>query len=403
MPARIYTISEINSEIKSLLEGNFQSVWISGEISNFKNHSSGHYYFSLKDEGGQIQSVMFRGSNRLLKFKMEDGLEVIANGRITVYEPRGNYQIVVEYLEPKGLGALQLAFEQLKKKLEAEGLFEAARKKPFPFLPKKIGIVTSPTGAAIRDLIHILQRRYPNIEILLNPVNVQGDSAANEIAQAIEELNKFEDIDLLIVGRGGGSLEDLWAFNTEVVARAIATSRLPIISAVGHEIDITISDYVADLRAPTPSAAAELAVPVKMDLEMTIQSTKMDLYQAMKRMLDILNEKLKFYRSHLKHPKTKIEELAQKLDESIDRLKLAMANHLIQIKGELAVFSKALKTLSPLAVLERGYSITYREELKKGKLNLIPIKNSSAVNQGENLQIQFAQGVIRANVLEKKD
>ncbi len=402
MPARIYTISEINSEIKSLLEGNFQSVWISGEISNFKNHSSGHYYFSLKDEGGQIQSVMFRGSNRLLKFKMEDGLEVIANGRITVYEPRGNYQIVVEYLEPKGLGALQLAFEQLKKKLEAEGLFDATRKKPFPFLPKKIGIVTSPTGAAIRDLIHILQRRYPNIEILLNPVNVQGDSAAHEIAQAIEELNKFEDIDLLIVGRGGGSLEDLWAFNTEVVARAIAASRLPIISAVGHEIDITISDYVADLRAPTPSAAAELAVPVKMDLEMTIQSIKMDLYQAMKRMLDILNEKLKFYRSHLKHPKTKIEELAQKLDESIDRLKLAMANHLIQIKGELAVFSKALKTLSPLAVLERGYSITYREELKNGKLNLIPIKNSSEVNPGENLRIQFSQGVIRANVLEKK-
>lgn len=398
MPPKIYTISEINSQIKSLLEGNYASVWISGEISNFKNHSSGHFYFSLKDENSQIQSVMFRGSNRLLKFKIEDGLEVIANGRVTVYEPRGNYQIVIEYLEPKGLGALQLAFEQLKKKLDQEGLFDQARKKPLPFLPKKIGIVTSPTGAAIRDLIHILQRRYPNIEILLNPVNVQGDSAANEIAQAIEELNKFEDIDLLIVGRGGGSLEDLWAFNTEVVARAIATSRLPIISAVGHEIDITISDYVADLRAPTPSAAAELAVPVKMDLEMTIQSIKMDLYQSMKRILDSLNEKLKFYRSHLKHPKTKIEELAQKLDESIDRLKLAMANHLIQIKGELAVFSKALKTLSPLAVLERGYSITYRKELKKGKIELIPIKNSSEITIGDSLEIQFSRGKIEAEV-----
>src|SRR4030095_8341110 len=265
MDGKIYTVSELTFELKNLLEGNFPSIWLSGEVSNFRPHGSGHHYFCLKDASSQIQAVMFRGANRLLKFKLEDGLEVIGNRRIPVYEPRGSYQIVLEYLEPKGLGALQLAFEQLKKKLEAEGLFEAARKRPLPLFPKKIGIVTSPTGAAIRDLIHVLKRRCLNVEILLNPVHVQGAESAPEIARDIDELSLLEDLDLVIVGRGGGSIEDLWAFNTEIVARAIFRSRPPVISAVGHEIDFTIADFVADLRAPTPSAAAELAVPVKAD------------------------------------------------------------------------------------------------------------------------------------------
>ncbi len=372
--AKIYTVSELSSQIKSILEEQFGSLWLTGEISNFKAHSSGHFYFSIKDSQSQIQAVMFRGTNRLLKFKMEEGLEVIVNGRVTVYEPRGNYQIVVEYLEPKGLGALQLAFEQLKKKLEAEGLFEVARKKPLPFLPQKIGIVTSPTGAVIRDMLHVLKRRYPNIEILLNPVNVQGVGAEFEIAKAIDELNTFDDIDILIVGRGGGSLEDLWAFNTEEVARAIFRSKIPIISAVGHEIDFTLADFVADLRAPTPSAAAELAVPLKAELQLAIQNLK----------------------DRLKHPKRRLEELSQRVDELQERLKLAILNHYSHLKKEVAILRQTLQALSPLEVLKRGYSIVY----KKGSG---PIKNADQVDLQSELEIWLAQGRLEAYVTKKID
>ena len=248
----ILSVSQLTRQIKGLLENELGSVWVSGEISNFRPHSSGHFYFTLKDSEAQISAVMFRGSNRLLKFRPEDGMEVIANGRISVYEVRGNYQIILETLEPKGVGALQIAFEQLKAKLASEGLFDTERKRALPFLPRTVGIITSPTGAAIRDMIHVLRRRSPQTNILLYPVSVQGESAAPEIAAAIEQMNLQGDADVLIVGRGGGSLEDLWAFNTEIVARAIYASRIPVVSAVGHETDVTISDFVADKRRQHP-------------------------------------------------------------------------------------------------------------------------------------------------------
>ncbi len=396
MPQSIYTVSELTLQIRALLEQNFPSVWVSGEISNFKAHTSGHFYFSLKDAKGQIQGVMFRGSNRFLKFKPEDGLEVIANGRVTVYEARGQYQLVVEYLEPKGLGALQLAFEQLKKKLEAEGLFDASRKRALPLLPKKIGVVTSPTGAVIHDLIHVLKRRYPNIEILLNPVRVQGEGAAEEIAAAILEMNTFEEIDVLIVGRGGGSLEDLWAFNTEVVARAIATSRIPIISAVGHEVDFTIADFVADLRAPTPSAAAEMAVHEKSELELYVRGFKERLSEKIYLKLKDLRDQLDFFKSHLKHPKQRLEELSQRVDDLSERLQMALKNHLRLLKQKVESDKTTLQALSPLAVLNRGYSITYQREK-------IAVKDAGQVSLNSEIEIWLAQGKLKATVTKKID
>ncbi len=384
---KIYSVSELNSQIKQTLETSFASIWLNGEISNFKAHSSGHYYFSLKDKGAQISAVMFKGSNRLLKFQLEDGLEVVANGRVTAYEPRGSYQIVLEYVEPKGLGALQLAFEQLKKKLEEEGLFDPLRKKPLPLLPQKIGIITSPTGAAIRDLLQILQRRYPNIEVLLIPVQVQGEKAAGEIAAAIAEMNTFSDIQVMIVGRGGGSLEDLWAFNTEVVARAIHSSAIPVISAVGHEIDITISDYVADLRAPTPSAAAELVIPRKEDLQAVVTQFQIELYKSCLRLIKNYQDKLKFLNSHLKHPQKRLEEHAQRLDELKERLKLAQKKSLEKYKLAVFNFQQMLQMLSPLAVLKRGYAIVYQ----KKEETWVPVKNKKQLKVGEVLKIQLSE------------
>ncbi|MBF0492976.1 MAG: exodeoxyribonuclease VII large subunit [Deltaproteobacteria bacterium] len=391
---KIYTISELNSQIKQILENTFPSIWISGEISNFKAHSSGHYYFSLKDGHAQISAVMFKGSNRFLKFQLEDGLEVIANGRVTVYEPRGSYQIVLEYLEPKGLGALQLAFEQLKKKLEAEGLFELTRKKALPLLPQKIGIITSPTGAAIRDLLQILQRRYPNIEVLLIPVQVQGEKAAPEIAAAMAEMNTFEDVDVLIVGRGGGSLEDLWAFNTELVARAIAASRIPIISAVGHEIDVTISDFVADLRAPTPSAAAELVVPRKEDLRSLVAQFQVDLYKNCLRFIKNYQEKLNFLKSHLRHPQKRLEELFQRLDELQERLNLAQKKSFEKYHLAVCNLQQMLQMLSPLAILKRGYAIVYQQQNQVW----IPLKTKVHVQVGELLKIRLSEEELETKV-----
>jgi len=262
---KIYTVGEITSEIKQALD-QFGIVWIQGEISNCKHHSSGHLYFSLKDARAQLKAACFRNNNRYLKFRPEDGMEVIVRGRLSVYEPRGDYQVIVEYMEPVGVGSLQMAFDQLKEKLRKEGLFEEDHKKPLPLLPRKIGIVTSPTGAAIRDMLRILERRNASLNVLIYPARVQGAGAAEEVAEGIRFLNSRDDIDVIIIGRGGGSIEDLWAFNEEVVARAVYQSELPLISAVGHEVDFTISDFVADLRAPTPSAAMELSTPNSDDI-----------------------------------------------------------------------------------------------------------------------------------------
>ncbi|MCK4793478.1 MAG: exodeoxyribonuclease VII large subunit, partial [Desulfobacteraceae bacterium] len=265
---RIYTVTELTHNIKDFLEEAFPFVWITGEISNFRIPVSGHFYFTIKDSGAQISAVMFRGQNRNLRFQPEDGMAVIAMGRLNVYETKGIYQIIIEYLEPEGVGVLQLAFEHLKKRLAAEGLFDEKHKLPLPFLPQKIAVVTSPTGAVIRDIINVIDRRFPNMTVEIAPVKVQGEQAAEEIVEAIELLNDRNDADVIVVARGGGSLEDLQAFNSEVVARAIFSSEIPVVSAVGHETDFTIADFTADLRAPTPSAAAELIVPVKNDLLM---------------------------------------------------------------------------------------------------------------------------------------
>ena len=263
---RIHTVSELTAKVKVLLEDNFPFIWICGEISNFRVPASGHFYFTLKDEKAQINTVMFRSQNRNLKFEPEDGMSVTGLGRISLYEPRGTYQIILEYIEPEGTGAIQLAFEQLKARLSAEGLFDEKHKKPLPFLPRKISIITSPTGAVVHDILKIINRRFSNIHIEIIPVKVQGSGAESEIVSGLDMINTRSDSDVTILSRGGGSLEDLHAFNSEDVARAIFSSKIPIISAVGHETDFTIADFVADLRASTPSAAAELAVPHKIDL-----------------------------------------------------------------------------------------------------------------------------------------
>src|SRR5215813_512570 len=260
---RVYTVTELTVRVRDHLEEQFFEVWVEGEISNCRLWNTGHLYFTLKDSASQLKGLMFRSTLRYLKFKPADGLRVVARGKISVYEPKGEYQLVCEHMEPQGLGALQLAFDQLKKRLQAEGLFDAARKRPLPALPRKIGVVTSLEGAAIRDIIKVLRRRYANAHVVIRPTRVQGDGASIEIAQALRQIGRVPNVDVVIVGRGGGSIEDLWAFNEENVARAIARSAVPVISAVGHETDFTIADFVADVRAPTPSAAAELVVARK--------------------------------------------------------------------------------------------------------------------------------------------
>jgi exodeoxyribonuclease VII large subunit len=439
----IYTVSQLTEEIKTLLERNFEYLWVEGEISNLRLPSSGHLYFTLKDESAQLRGVMFRLQTRLLKFEPADGLQIICYGRLSVYEPRGEYQIVVDYMEPKGLGALQLAFEQLKEKLSREGLFDPAHKKPLPHLPQKIGIVTSPTGAAVRDILQIIDRRFANVHILLYPVRVQGAGAAREIAQAIGELNQWPGIEVIIVGRGGGSLEDLWAFNEEAVARAIFNSRVPIISAVGHEVDFTMADFVADLRAPTPSAAAELVVRNKVELLQSLESLGRRLGNVSRGALEARRERLLSLVHRLTDPRRRLSDQRLRLDDLFSRLshrmqqglsrenerlrlkagslillhpgrRLAEHSHrLAQLSTRLSLALRAelrffrqrtegymgkLQTLSPLAVLERGYSIA----------RLLPskevIRRASRLKAEDRVNVRVQRGEFIARVEEiKKD
>ena len=292
----ILTVTALNEHIKNLLEGSFDTLWVEGEISNLRKPSSGHMYFTLKDEKSQIRAVLFKYSNmpgsfpwaRRARFDLEEGMSVICCARISVYLPRGEYQLIVEAVEPRGIGALQLAFEQLKARLLAEGLFDAARKKPIPFLPRRIGVITSPTGAVIRDILNITARRFPSVDILVAPVRVQGPEAPAEIIQALSEMQNVRDIDVIILARGGGSLEDLAPFNDEGVARAIYRCQIPVISAVGHEIDFTIADFAADLRAPTPSAAAELVMPVRKEVAGTLETLHMRIISHQRRIMEIV-------------------------------------------------------------------------------------------------------------------
>lgn len=400
---RIYTVSEIAKDVKLILENNFGSVWIEGEISNFIFHSSGHMYFSLKDSKSVLRCAMFKRANDSLKFMPKDGMQVICFGNISVYEPRGDYQLIVGRIEPKGLGALQIAFEQLKEKLLKEGLFDAAHKVPIPFLPARIGIVTSPAGAAIRDILNVLSRRFVNINVILYPVMVQGDGAAEQIARAIDEFNrlkelsdnKIEGVDVLIVGRGGGSLEDLWAFNEEIVARAIYNSKIPVISAVGHEIDWTISDFVADLRAETPSAAAELVVVRKEELVSAVHNATARLSAAIKNTLELFfSELLNLKESYvLRKPLNVFMQYQQRVDELARMLSIKALHYVRFSNQEFKTAAGRLDALSPLAILSRGYSITKR--LNGGEI----IKDASQVKKDYEVITRLHKGEIRSRVI----
>ena len=395
---RIYSVSELTAELKALLENTFTGVWVEGEISNFKHHTSGHMYFTLKDERGQLRAVMFRGSNRGLQFRPEDGLAVIVFGNVTIYEPRGEYQVYVEYMEPKGLGALQLAFEQLKTRLEAEGLFDPARKRPIPLLPKKIGVVTSPSGAAIRDILQIIHRRFANVQVLIFPVRVQGEGAAAEIVEGVECLNKRGDLDVLIVARGGGSIEDLWAFNEEVVARAIYASQTPVISAVGHETDFTIADFVADVRAPTPSAAAELVISRKAELSQRVDDLFSRLVSHMRYRAERSGERLRSLERHLRllSPLERVKGQRERLRDGALALQSSMSHRLALWRGDLRTAAARLDSLSPLAILARGYSVCRRLP------DLSILTRAASVAEGERVEVLLHQGGLICRVEEQR-
>jgi exodeoxyribonuclease VII large subunit len=430
---KIWTVSELNRAAGELLEEAFPRVWVEGEISNWKVYGSGHAYFSLKDDGGQIAAVLFRAAAKNFRFEPRDGLAALAAGRVSIYGQRGQFQLIVDELEPRGKGALQLAFEQLKEKLLKEGLFDAARKRPLPALPRTVGVVTSPTGAVIRDIITVLGRRFANVRVLLNPVRVQGEGAGAEIAAAIGELCRRGDVDVIIVGRGGGSMEDLWAFNEEVVARAIAAAAVPVISAVGHETDFTIADFVADLRAPTPSAAAELVVKSKDALEDRITTLERQLRAACGSRLARARHRLDSLAVHrmISDGRRRLRDLAQEVDDlegalhragaetsaarrrALERLAGALAHLSPRARWALlgerlanaharlaaaarrslarrgkraAVLAGTLDALSPLGVLGRGYSICRRLP------GLEIVKDAATVAAGGEVEVLLHRG-----------
>jgi exodeoxyribonuclease VII large subunit len=385
----VYTVSEITRQIRCALEERFALVWVEGEVSNFTAHTSGHLYFSLKDESAQLRCVMFRSRRRRMIGPLPaNGVALRVLGEITVYERSGQYQLSVLELRPAGVGTLAQAFEELKRRLAEEGLFDAAHKRPIPAFPQRIGVVTSPTGAALRDIIHVIRRRYPVAHVVLAPVQVQGEGAAGEIAHAIGLFNRLGIADLLIVGRGGGSLEDLWAFNEEVVARAIFASRIPIISAVGHEIDYTIADFVADLRAPTPSAAAELAVPDRRELTDIVGRSGQRLRAAVAGELARGRERLAtLVRSYgLRRPADLVAERMQRVDEFERRLRHAILGSVVLRRSTLESARRHLASLGPEAVLARGYSIC--RKLPEGRL----VTRGEDLTQGDRVDLSFSRG-----------
>ncbi len=393
---KIYTVSELSQGIKSLLETNFRELWVEGEISGLKVSSLGHTYFDLKDATSNISGVMFRGFAQGLKFELANGLLVRVRGNITTYDKQSKYQLMAKAIEPAGIGPLQLAFEQLKKKLAAEGLFDPSRKRPIPALPQKIGVVTSPTGAAIRDILSILKRRYANMHIIIAPVKVQGPGSAEEIANAVIDLNEnFPDIDVLLVGRGGGSMEDLWSFNEEIVARAIANSRIPVISCVGHETDFTIADFVADLRAPTPSAAAELVVKSKVELAGHIAQLEKRLLQSLRIYYENLYGRfLRLARSRvLANPLALLERPVRRLDDAVEGLFAASAEKARRAGERLNLQTAKLNALSPLFPLKKGYAVV---KDANGKA----VKTAASLAPGDRLSLQFAEGRAEAEVVD---
>lgn len=427
------SVAQLNKGIRQLIEGQIPVVWVQGEISNFKAHTSGHFYFSLKDSASQIRAVMFRGANSRLKFKPHDGLEVVVRCRVSVYEPRGEYQLVCDSMEPVGAGALQKAYEQLKEKLKLEGLFDAARKRPLPAFPRHVAIVTSPTGAAIRDMMNVLNRRNRSVRVTLIPTLVQGEGSAAAICKAFEMAQRLPEVDVIIIGRGGGSIEDLWAFNDENLARLIFKSTIPVISAVGHEIDFTISDFVADVRAPTPSAAAELVVKSTEELGQRIVSLQRILTGTWQRLWKVETQRFFNLQKRLIDPRRRLQDFALKKDELSSRLQHAIKMQL-ERKGQkvliyqarikrpdqtvqrlrdkilklsqrmearenllLSLWQRGLQTraakldaLSPLKVLDRGYAVAFQGETV--------IKSTQQVTVGASVRIQVADGDFNATV-----
>ncbi len=397
----IYTVSKVNKYLKTLFESddNLQNIWVLGEISNFKFHSSGHMYFILKDEESQIKCVMFKGNNFNLKFIPQDGMKVKVLGDIKIYERKGDYQLYARMIIESGKGELYLAFEKLKEKLRNEGLFLEERKKKLPFLPQKIAVITSPTGAAIRDIITISLRRFPNLSILVVPSLVQGVQAAREIAQKIDFLNQnFYDLDFIIVGRGGGSLEELWAFNEEILARSIYRSMIPIVSAVGHETDFTIADFVADLRAPTPSAAAEMTIPEKDKLIYHLNLIVGKLNRAINRRMEIYQENMNSLKKTINfyNPENKINQHYQHLDEIINRMNNQMNYQIQWLNEKVNKDIQRLTALNPWAVIQRGYSICRRYP------DLEIIKKIEQVESGNQIEIIISNGKLYGQINQKE-
>jgi len=390
----IYTVSEITQVIKGLFEQNVGEVWIEGEVSNFKAASSGHFYFSLKDQGALILAAMFAYANKGLKFKLEDGLKVICFGKIDVYGPRGQYQIIVERIEPKGIGSQQLAFEQLKKKLEQEGLFEPSHKKALPLMPFSVGIVTSAKGAAVRDILQILKKGASFVDVLIRPVRVQGESAAAEIAAAVEELNHFGKSDLIIVSRGGGSTEDLWAFNEEIVARAIYNSGVPVISAVGHQINTTIADLAADVFVETPTAAAKIIVDKKNALIAELAGAKHELDFSVMGLINGFKNRLIGLTHMLKSPADRLLEKQQFLDELFSGLNYNMRHALELAKERSGALIDRLGALSPLSILSRGYSLSML--MPQGAI----VKEAGQIKPGDRLKTVLHKGAFISLVQE---
>lgn len=439
---KIWSVHDLVAAVRTRLESEYSDTWVEGEISNFRAHDSGHLYFSLKDENSQIRAVMFRSQARLLRFRPENGMHVILRGRVTVFEGRGELQLSAEYLEPKGAGALQIAFEQLKAKLASEGLFDAARKKPVPALPRRIGIVTSPQAAALRDILNILQRRHHTANVLIYPAQVQGEAAPAEIATGVRYFNRTKGVDVIIVARGGGSAEDLATFNDEGLARVVAGSQIPLISAVGHETDFTIIDFVADLRAPTPSAAAELVIRSRQGVEEQAESLRLRLARAMRYRLLMAKQKLTETAQHgafarmmdaINQRQQRLDDLRFRLERSELRLietnrrrwerasaavrhydarrvlagiRRELASHsaalgsavrtvLLRHRSRLDQLERQLRALSPVAILERGYALIFNE---KGKL----VKDSAQIETGDEISARLARGTLTARVEKKQ-
>jgi exodeoxyribonuclease VII large subunit len=415
-PRQILTVSALTALVRERLEGEFPDLWIEGEVSNLRAPSSGHLYFTLKDAASQIRAVLFRSGAQRLRFALEEGMHLVVRGRLTVYEPRGEYQIVLEYLEPKGLGALQLAFEQLKEKLAREGLFDEARKRPLPFLPRRVGIVTSLSGAALHDMLVVLRRRCPILGAVIAPVPVQGEGAAPQIADAVRMLGSSGLVDVMIVGRGGGSLEDLWCFNEEEVVRAIVACKVPVVSAVGHEIDVTLADFAADHRAPTPSAAAETVAPVLRELLGTLEDCRVRMGHATHRRMERANQRidesavriehglealLAFHHRrlaecrrglHIASPVERVRAIAALLPQLIQRVQRGMTAWLGMQRQSVRTVVAALDGLSPLAVLARGYSIV--QTVPGGTV----VKRARDVAEGDRVRARLGEGELLCDV-----